>query len=94
MSHRTPPAALVACTLAHSMQIKCSDALDTHGEMNDIVETVVSSSSRSGLRSSTSNTSHESLHGCVPSSESERSHTPVLQPGIRYRLTFVLKLVK
>jgi len=35
-----------------------------------------------------------SLHGCVPNSESEHSYTPDLQPGIRYRLTFVLKLVK
>jgi len=35
-----------------------------------------------------------SLPGCVPSSETERYHTLVLQPEIRYQLTFVPKLVK
>jgi len=35
---RTPPAALVASTLAHSIKNMCSDTLDTRGEMPNLPE--------------------------------------------------------
>jgi len=61
---RAPPPALVACTLAHSIQMMCSDALDTHGEMPTLAERHVGTvillqqlvASRSDLRSSTTYT--------------------------------------
>ena len=77
------------CAIMHSIHIaECPTYL------KDIVQTVASSSSRSGLRSSTSNTLRTSPHGCALISESGRSHTLVRQPGIRYQLPFVPKLVK
>ena len=75
------PITLVACTLADSVQTLYDDALDTHGEMPNLPErhrreTVTNSSSRFGLRSSTSNMYVTPRRdGCVPSLESERSGT-------------------